>query len=774
MDQTKLLKADILDILSKSISGGVLSDKKKEIDIEIVPEIAYESSKMPQTFFGGADDPECKKPDQVVKKFCAKPKKTKEKKQAKEPKVAKPKSTRPVSAWILHVKKYSADNKVSYKQALKDAKASYKKDDKVEKVEKVDKPKEKIKLVSFEEKDEKPKKKKKLRLISKVEKKEKPKANDFANCTNAKNDAKKLIDFVDKFDSKVTKSAFKSKKVMMEAVENVKKYVDFDGCTEKERVIMKKALDGVAKPTKKKLQVVSKVGGSVKKSNPWISFVKDYAKKHNLKYNVAIKEAKPSYKKMAVGGAEPPDTHKMPDGTVMSGATHTDVSKPVVKDEPLPPQVVKQNNIVLSDVLENFDIFGKEFMNIANSSKSINQKQTAFDGVMERAGQYKTSIDISQMDAISNKRINGAFEYLQETYNIGYRSLTGGQPINKLNFEDYVEDADMGSTIYTALKVPPMALDTYRKDIKKYVHNEDDTTIQDDLMYFRGREEREVLPIMTGYPSYIIKQEEMDAPVYGQPAMYSISQPVPFYESNTLSGGGSCGGSYPYVALEEQHAIQTPLYRKNMLDPKSESSPVYGNSKSPMMGGAVSKKMKKKLTEEVKKLFIRDMKKKYPNQTVKKIKDVYKKNKKKIENHMTEIIADNFMMAGACGSNQYQSGSECYDKQERQSGPFDRDKFFEEQKVESDRNLADAPLVAPKPFAVGREVRDNTDKSNENFVVIPQSDDADSGDGPIYGTDGTDLSDPKAWLDTVANIALGTAKGVKTVWDVLNPFSWFS
>lgn len=34
-----------------------------------------------------------------------------------------------------------------------------------------------------------------------------------------------------------------------------------------------------------------------KKTNPWIEHCKDYAKKHNVKYSVAIKEAKLSYVK---------------------------------------------------------------------------------------------------------------------------------------------------------------------------------------------------------------------------------------------------------------------------------------------------------------------------------------------------------------------------------------------------------------------------------------------------------------------------------------------
>ena len=41
--------------------------------------------------------------------------------------LGKEKVKRPPSAWLLHVKKHAADNKVSYKQAMKEAKETYKK-----------------------------------------------------------------------------------------------------------------------------------------------------------------------------------------------------------------------------------------------------------------------------------------------------------------------------------------------------------------------------------------------------------------------------------------------------------------------------------------------------------------------------------------------------------------------------------------------------------------------------------------------------------------------
>lgn len=77
-------------------------------------------------------------------------------------------------------------------------------------------------------------------------------------------------------------------------------------------------------------------GAGIKKSansikgmpNAWITHTKEFAKKNNMKYNDALKDPanKASYKK---GGMM--DTHTMPDGTIMTGKTHTSKSKVIKK-----------------------------------------------------------------------------------------------------------------------------------------------------------------------------------------------------------------------------------------------------------------------------------------------------------------------------------------------------------------------------------------------------------------------------------------------------------
>jgi hypothetical protein len=75
------------------------------------------------------------------------------------------------------------------------------------------------------------------------------------------------------------------------------------------------------------------------------------------------------------------------------------------------------------------------------------------------------------------------------------------------------------------------------------------------------------------------------------------------------------------------------------------------------------------------------------------------------------------------------------------------------------KRTADAanPLPQPKP--------QNKDEKNffEKFsaAVTPEE------SGPIFGTDESDLSDVRAWVDSAANIFLGTARGVATIFDAL-------
>ena len=68
-----------------------------------------------------------------------------------------------------------------------------------------------------------------------------------------------------------------------------------------------------------------------------------------------------------------------------------------------------------------------------------------------------------------------------------------------------------------------------------------------------------------------------------------------------------------------------------------------------------------------------------------------------------------------------------------------------------------------KPF-------DDSNPNNQQNVVNELVGDYKS----IFGTDGSDITDPKAWADTLYNIGRGTATGIKNIFDALSPLSWFT
>ena len=67
-------------------------------------------------------------------------------------------------------------------------------------------------------------------------------------------------------------------------------------------------------------------------ASEWIEHVKAYAAKNKVSYKEAMSKAKTSYKPKGKKTEKKPskkDSHKMPDGTVMSGKKHSKDSKPV-------------------------------------------------------------------------------------------------------------------------------------------------------------------------------------------------------------------------------------------------------------------------------------------------------------------------------------------------------------------------------------------------------------------------------------------------------------
>ena len=283
--QNDMLKKDILDVLSKQMSGG--GDTRE----------AYQSSNVPKTKFGlgGA-----KKPKKVLSDF--------EKKEKA----------------LLDKLDFTG-----FDDVVKDA---FTKDELEQLTKKPAKKSGKKNPAKQPKKDANPRIDP-LHQVSKEDaKKSKSVKKPDANCNSAKNNAQSVMRFYNIHDGKIKNSDFKSKKDFNETIMKLVDMVDDVRCDAYDKSIMKEALelynkknpskkpathkmpDGsihtgkthtkdskVVKPApKKQAKTTSPVSvsktGKITKQNPWIEYVKQYSKDNNISYTEAVKLAGPSYK----------------------------------------------------------------------------------------------------------------------------------------------------------------------------------------------------------------------------------------------------------------------------------------------------------------------------------------------------------------------------------------------------------------------------------------------------------------------------------------------
>tara|TARA_R110002074_G_scaffold390240_1_gene574045 strand:- start:2527 stop:3624 length:1098 start_codon:yes stop_codon:yes gene_type:complete len=359
------------------------------------------------------------------------------------------------------------------------------------------------------------------------------------------------------------------------------------------------------------------------------------------------------------------------------------------------------------DIMNSFDVFNKRFEQISNSNSSLEEKRSQYNNERERLDKYKMSLASTYGDVLSNDNkqiVEKAYKYALETYKIGSESLKEGAPQQRVDFENFDDNDTITEIIDKALSVPRTALDRARSFFSVPVKD---------------------YPIQTFRP--------------------------------TIPALGKMASAYPYG---------------------------YQLATKQMRGGKAKKTPKQMLVQLTKDLFIREMGKKYPKVPTKKIIEAYEKNKGDIRAIVTDMIIDSMEIRGGitCGPGEYASGERCY-KKEARPDTFDRDKFFSDQKrdaaskerrddgftkqndapelsvdVSTKLSSDDAmPLPAPKPQQ--KDEKGFVDKFAAS-ITPPDS-------GPIFGTDAQDISDPKAWVDSLANIFIGTASGISTIFDAL-------
>ena len=710
--QSKMLKADILKILSKDISGG--SNTRP----------AFEDAKSPNTFFGGADN----QPFYPL---------------AQEPAPSANPASPIVPGIVVLEPGQKSGKRPTYKKAktpltffggakeCKDAKAA-------------------AKIVCADEK-----KQKKKRAPSKYNVFVK---DFFSKNKNLGKDRMKIVAAAWKKSQSGAPAAKKAPrpKINMTSFGEVPPPPPAGPPPAKAKKGGRKPNPGKPLP-EKQLQSFAKKEPSkpkTKKNSAWMAHLAEFRKANpSVKPKDVMKMAKMTYKKggahcggaqnhcnapppidgdqIGVGGAViKPDikmteeTHTMPDGTIMPGKTHGGemvlpgqvrqlmVEKKAgdlpVASEKLPEKSKQDQTQIMVDIMNSYDTFNKRFQDVSNSTASLENKRSQYNSERDRIDKFHVLTLQNYGESLSedNKRIEEkAYRYALETYKIGIESLTTGAPQQRVEFENFDDNDTITKIIDKALSVPRSALDRARSFFSVPIKNQ---------------------PIQTFNPVI--------------PAL------------------GRMASAYPYGYQQKEKA---------------------------MRGGKAKRTPKQMLTRLTRDLFIREMGKKYPEIPTKKIIAAYDKNKGDIRAIVTDMIIDAIEIKGgaaACGPDEYASGDRCFKKQARPD-TFDRDKFFADQKREADskerrddgmvkqndapdinvdmstKRTADAamPMPTPKP----------QDKNEKGFVEKFSASITPPDSGPIFGTDGQNISDPRDWVDTLANIFVGTASGVSTIFDAL-------
>jgi len=477
----------------------------------------------------------------------------------------------------------------------------------------------------------------------------------------------------------------------------------------------------------KKIRKIPAPKQTRKPASSWMAHLKQFRASHpNVKAKDVMREAKKTYTKSGgskatvnpVTAVPPPVKPNVPDmaeASVPKRLKPDSPAQPVLPVAPREPKekTEKDHSAILQDIKDSYNSFNDRFESISNSPTSIKNKREQYNLELAKLDEYHRNISEQYGSVLAKdklEKINKMYNFVVQTYKIGVDSLTAGEPGNRVTFEDIGENNTITKIIDERLSVPEGPMDRARSFHNKAVPEDDKF--------------------------------------------------IPFVVPRRAQGMASI---YPY---------------KYQIKAKKEMGGMYGGKKS----------AKEMLKSDVKSLFLRDMKR-ITKKSVAEIEKIYKKHKSDIEARATDAILDMIMMRGgahcggelqlrqggvACKDDEYMSGDRCYRKKsrsevsikpttdilskERSEAPVLKPEAGPLPSMSSEtKPTADAANPLPDPKPQGKDERDFFEKFSAS-VTPPDR-------GPVFGTDGTDISDPKAWVDTLANIAVGTAQGVATIFE---------
>lgn len=425
-------------------------------------------------------------------------------------------------------------------------------------------------------------------------------------------------------------------------------------------------------------------------------------------------------------------------------------------DDPFLPNPKNNNNDELMDeILDNFKLFIDQMELVANNEMSKKEKQDLFNNIISKLGLYAFQVNEeygNQLSIAEREEIKKAYKYVEQTFDDTFGILQDGPPDFYLSLEDFGEGDDIDNIILDALEGPNEPL------FNQPLTYEDLVKIPDPPPLFK-------------------------VPERTNASEYSYYNP-PEYESDSDAEEYKDYGKTDYFYTDSEYIEDAVLEFLNEPDEEEEIIKEFEASKAP-------KKKKKKipLGLRIYQEYLRIFKKEYPDATRKELDDEWKKNK----DYYTDLIMDitdlsggdltnedhlfnvfrnmggammsyNKMIGGMhCGGavtlkKDGTYGNKMYKATHPNIGPMVSNMKYQQPEAPSKK----APSMR-KNSPVSRI--EKSEDRNIPFIT------------PFLGIKRDErerrLDNAQDWLDTFEDIGKGTFTGLKNVFSLLSPLSWF-
>jgi hypothetical protein len=405
-----------------------------------------------------------------------------------------------------------------------------------------------------------------------------------------------------------------------------------------------------------------------------------------------------------------------------------------IEDPFLPNPKNNNNDDLMDEILDNFKFFIDQMELIANNNMSKLEKQDLFNNIISKVGLYAFQVNEeygNQLSIAEREEIKKAYEYVEQTFDDTFGMLQDGQPDLYLSLEDFGEGDDIDKIILDSLEGENEPL--YNQPI--------------------------------GYND-LVKYDE-PPPLFRVPERTDASDYVYFpvdYESDD-----EYDDEYDYQS-EEDIIGDTYIYDDLPIVSKSDIKDLGKGKKKLPLGLRVYQE------------YLRQYKIQFPEATRKELDELWKSNK----DYYTDLIMDmtdlsggdllnedhlfnvfrnmggamlsyNKMLGGAVTLKKDGTyGNTMYKATHPNVGPMVSNMKYQQPEAPSKK----APSMRKNPLSRSEPVREKIP-----FIT------------PFLGYKTPDherrLDNAQDWLDTFEDIGKGTFTGLKNVFSLLSPLSWF-